>query len=201
MESQHSLTTQHIVQFAPDKANATTYVIATEFGVGIYTGEILTIWAKYDDALKTVEDGSWKIFYRNVTYMVCCSRNFLVHCSLIVLCRARSSAMLLSQILNSLTCKVLFGRIYTIPILLPMGRIENTGAMKIERSAPHLWRPCARLNSHLVLHNASHASHAVRFTYYLEQEKKKSLTTANKLSLEKLEQATTGSHRLAFTVS
>jgi hypothetical protein len=67
--SQHSLTTQHITLLDNNNATATTYVIASEFGVGVYNGQLLTIWAKYDDLLRT-NSGSWLIYDRLVTYMV-----------------------------------------------------------------------------------------------------------------------------------
>ena len=69
VKSQHSLTTQHITLLSGNIANATTYVIASQFGVGIYDGQLLTVWAKYDDALR-MDGGSWLIYDRRVTFMV-----------------------------------------------------------------------------------------------------------------------------------
>jgi ketosteroid isomerase-like protein len=70
LKTQHSLTTQHIKLLGHRRANATTYVIASHFGVGVYDGQLLTAWAKYDDVLSGAQDGSWKISNRRVTFMV-----------------------------------------------------------------------------------------------------------------------------------
>ena len=70
--TQHSLTTQSIDIISNCEANATTYVIANQFGNEgtSLEGQMIVVFARYEDQLKDTHDG-WRIYNRLVVYMVC----------------------------------------------------------------------------------------------------------------------------------
>jgi hypothetical protein len=68
--TQHSFGTQVIDVLTPNTAISVTYVTATHFGVGEYTGQIVTAYGHYQDALIRQSDGTWRISNRNFVYMV-----------------------------------------------------------------------------------------------------------------------------------
>jgi hypothetical protein len=72
--TQHSLTTQVIDIVGNNEASSVTYVIATQFGINgtIYGRLVITVFGKYEDKLR-VDNGVWKIYNRNESYMVCIS--------------------------------------------------------------------------------------------------------------------------------
>jgi ketosteroid isomerase-like protein len=69
--TQHSLTTQSIDVLNNTHAEATTYVIATQFGKAgtIYQGQLVVVYAYYSDELR-VDHDTWKIYNRQVVFMV-----------------------------------------------------------------------------------------------------------------------------------
>lgn len=88
--SQHSLTTQSIDNVKNGKADATTYVIATEFGKEgtQFDGLMIVIYARYEDKLKDTHDG-WRIYHRVVVFMVRASWSTLPRIIFIVRFRDR----------------------------------------------------------------------------------------------------------------
>jgi ketosteroid isomerase-like protein len=70
--TQHSLTTQSIDIISNGEANATTYVIATQFGNEgtSLEGQMIVVYARYEDQLRDTQ-GGWRIYNRLVLYMVC----------------------------------------------------------------------------------------------------------------------------------
>jgi hypothetical protein len=73
LTTQHSLTTQSINVLSEGHAEATTYVIATHFGIPSTSDEglLVTVYASFKDKLRVTDDGVWKIFNRLVIFMVC----------------------------------------------------------------------------------------------------------------------------------
>jgi ketosteroid isomerase-like protein len=74
LTTQHSLTTQSIHVLSEGRADATTYFIATHFGIDetIYAGKVLWAYGRYEDQLKVTNNGVWKVYHRHLIYMVCC---------------------------------------------------------------------------------------------------------------------------------
>jgi ketosteroid isomerase-like protein len=69
--TQHSLTTQSVNVPNNGHAEATTYVIATMFGIDgtLFEGQLVSAYANYMDKLR-VDQGTWKIYHRQVVIMV-----------------------------------------------------------------------------------------------------------------------------------
>src|SRR5262245_44065486 len=69
--TQHSLTTQSIDVVDNGHAHATTYVIATHFGIAgkSFQGQMVVAYAQYQDKLR-VDHGTWKIYDRLLVIMV-----------------------------------------------------------------------------------------------------------------------------------
>lgn len=70
LTSQHSLTTQSIDVMSHGHADATTYFIATLFGINktITAGKITTAYGRYEDKLR-IKNGVWKIYRRHLISM------------------------------------------------------------------------------------------------------------------------------------
>ena len=69
VHTQHALTTQLIDLDGPNTASSKTYFTASHFGQGVYEGELLTAWGRYDDALVKTSNG-WRVKTRTLVYMV-----------------------------------------------------------------------------------------------------------------------------------
>lgn len=68
VHTQHALTTQLIDLDGPQTASSKTYFTASHFGQGVYEGELLTAWGRYDDALVKTGSG-WRVKTRTLVYM------------------------------------------------------------------------------------------------------------------------------------
>ncbi|OCL11105.1 hypothetical protein AOQ84DRAFT_353204 [Glonium stellatum] len=68
VHTQHALTTQLINIDGPQTASSKTYFTASHFGLGVYEGEILTAWGRYEDGLIKTSEG-WRVKTRTLVYM------------------------------------------------------------------------------------------------------------------------------------
>ena len=69
--SQHALSTQVIeIEKGNRKARSVTYFTASQFGTGNKTGKVLYSYAQYQDSWVKVGDEEWRIYQRNLVYMV-----------------------------------------------------------------------------------------------------------------------------------
>ena len=66
----HSFGTQYIAIISPKIAQSITYYTAAHFGSGELATEVAYAYGQYQDTWHKQWDGTWKIVYRNLVYMV-----------------------------------------------------------------------------------------------------------------------------------
>ncbi|KAF2091570.1 hypothetical protein K490DRAFT_61006 [Saccharata proteae CBS 121410] len=65
---EHEPSYQNASETVPTTARSITYYTATHFGHGLYEGQTVTAWGRYEDALVLKKEG-WRIRRRHLVYM------------------------------------------------------------------------------------------------------------------------------------
>ena len=68
--TQHLLGTQLITVLSSSSAESITYYRAAHFGIGALADQVVDAYGQYQDTWQKQKDGTWKIVYRNLVYMV-----------------------------------------------------------------------------------------------------------------------------------
>jgi len=68
--TQHNFGTQLIDIVSPSVAESITYYRAAHFGTGANVGQVAYAYGQYQDTWQKSDDGTWRIVYRNLVYMV-----------------------------------------------------------------------------------------------------------------------------------
>jgi hypothetical protein len=68
--TQHSFGTQLVNIISPSVAESITYYQAAHFGKGTLADQVAYAYGQYQDTWQKQKDGTWRIVYRNLVYMV-----------------------------------------------------------------------------------------------------------------------------------